>query len=123
MRGACSVLLLAIMVLAMAVPMAPAPALEEAPAPSLTGSALSLTFSGPSEGASVTGLLSVTVTTSGTGNVSWLRIDISDGSGWSSIGNRSSSPWFAQVDTTTLSNGSYQLRAVGHDADVGDEVI
>ena len=123
MRGACSVLLLAMMVLAMAVPMAPAPALEEAPAPSLTGSALSLTFSGPSEGASVTGLLSVTVTTSGTGNVSWLRIDISDGSGWSSIGNRSSSPWFAQVDTTTLSNGSYQLRAVGHDADVGDEVI
>ena len=31
-------------------------------------------------------------------------------------------PWFAQLDTTTLTNGSYQLRAVGLDADVDDEV-
>ena len=29
---------------------------------------------------------------------------------------------FAQLDTTTLTNGSYQLRAVGLDADVDDEV-
>ena len=122
MRGACSVVLLAILVLALASPMAPAPTLEAPTTPLQSSSSLALSFAGPAEGASVTGLLSVSVTTSGTGNLSWVRIEISDGSGWSEIGNRSSSPWFAQVDTTALTNGSYQLRAVGLDADVSEEV-
>ncbi len=122
MRGVCSVLLLVVMMLALAQPMTPAPTLEEGVAPSLTSSSMSLSFAGPAEGESVTGLLSISVTASGTGNLSWLRIDVSDGSGWSEVGNRSSSPWFAQLDTTVLTNGSYQLRAVGHDADVDDEV-
>ena len=107
MRGVGSVLLLAMMVLALAQPMAPAPSLDEAQVPFSSTSSLALTFSGPSEGESVTGLVSVTVTATGTGNLSWVRIDVSDGSGWSEIGNRSSSPWFAQLDTTTLTNGSY----------------
>ncbi|MGB1623314.1 MAG: Ig-like domain-containing protein [Candidatus Poseidoniaceae archaeon] len=122
MRGVGSVLLLAMMVLALAEPMAPSPTLNEAREPFSTTSSLALAFSGPSEGESVTGLLSVTVTATGTGNLSWVRIDVSDGSGWSEVANRSTSPWFAQIDTTTLTNGSYQLRAVGHDADVDDEV-
>ena len=122
MRGVCSVLLLVVMMLALAQPMTPAPSLEEELVPSLTSSSMSLSFAGPAEGESVTGLLSISVTTSGTGNLSWLRIDVSDGSGWSEVGNRSSSPWFAQLDTTVLTNGSYQLRAVGHDTDVNDEV-
>ena len=119
MRGACSVVLLAILVLALASPMAPAPTLEAPTTPLQSSSSLALSFAGPAEGASVTGLLSVSVTTTGTGNLSWVRIEISDGSGWSEIGNRSSSPWFAQVDTTALTNGSYQLRAVGLDAEFG----
>ena len=122
MRGVGSVLLLAMMVLALAQPMAPPPTLNEAREPFSTTSSLALAFSGPSEGESVTGLLSVTVTATGTGNLSWVRIDVSDGSGWSEVANRSTSPWFAQLDTTTLTNGSYQLRAVGHDVDVDDEV-
>ena len=122
MRGVGSVLLLAMMVLALAQPMVPSPTLNEAQEPFSTTSSLALAFSGPSEGESVTGLLSVTVTATGTGNLSWVRIDVSDGSGWSEVTNRSTSPWFAQLDTTTLTNGSYQLRAVGHDADVDDEV-
>ena len=122
MRGVGSVLLLTLLVLALAQPMAPAPTLDEAQGPFSSTSSLALAFSGPSEGESVTGLLSVTVTATGTGTLSWVRIDVSDGSGWSEVGNRSSSPWFAQLDTTTLTNGSYQLRAVGLDADVDDEV-
>ena len=121
-EGVGSVLLLTLLVLALAQPMAPAPTLDEAQGPFSSTSSLALAFSGPSEGESVTGLLSVTVTATGTGTLSWVRIDVSDGSGWSEVGNRSSSPWFAQLDTTTLTNGSYQLRAVGHDADVDDEV-
>ncbi|MEC7723767.1 MAG: Ig-like domain-containing protein [Candidatus Thermoplasmatota archaeon] len=122
MRGVCSVLLLTLLVLALAQPLAPAPTLDEAQGPSSSTSSLALAFSGPSEGESITGLLSVTVTATGTGTLSWVRIDVSDGSGWSEVGNRSSGPWFAQLDTTTLTNGSYQLRAVGLDADVDDEV-
>ena len=122
MRGVGSVLLLTLLVLALAQPLAPAPTLDEAQGPSPSTSSLALAFSGPSEGESITGLLSVTVTATGTGTLSWVRIDVSDGSGWSEVGNRSSSPWFAQLDTTTLTNGSYQLRAVGLDADVDDEV-
>ena len=54
-EGVGSVLLLTLLVLALAQPMAPAPTLDEAQGPFSSTSSLALAFSGPSEGESVTG--------------------------------------------------------------------
>ena len=67
---------------------------------------------GPTNGQSLTGVYTLSFSFSGTGTVTSLDVEISDDSTtWSNFATLTSSPWVTYLDTTTFSNGAYELRA------------
>ncbi len=85
-------------------------------------SQLSIQFSsGPNANQDVKGLFTLTFTSTGTGNISSIEIEISrDGSNWSSVANLTSTPWLKHVDTTVYDNDSWTFRARAYDSDVNN---
>lgn len=83
-------------------------------------SQLSLQFSnGPIEDQDVKGLYTLTFTSSGTGTISSIEIEISnDGNNWDTVANLTSTPWINYVDTTTYQNDSWTFRARAWDSTV-----
>ena len=84
-------------------------------------SQLALQFAnGPNANQDVKGLYTLTFTSSGTGSISNIEIEISnDGNNWSQVANITSTPWLKHVDTTTYDNDSWTFRARAWDSDVG----
>ena len=79
---------------------------------------------GPTNGQSLTGVYTLSFSFSGTGTVTSLDIEISDDSTtWSTVATLTSSPWVTYLDTTTLSNGAYELRATAYDSTVSENVV
>ena len=79
---------------------------------------------GPTAGQSLTGVYTLSFSFSGTGTVTSLDIEISDDSTtWSNIATLTSSPWVTYLDTTTFSNGAYELRATAYDSTVSENVV
>ena len=79
---------------------------------------------GPTAGQSLTGVYTLSFSFSGTGTVTSLDIEISDDSTtWSNIATLTSSPWVTCLDTTTFSNGAYELRATAYDSTVSENVV
>ena len=85
-------------------------------------SQLSLQFSnGPIEDQDVKGLYTLTFTSSGTGTISSIEIEISnDGNNWSPVANLTSTPWINYVDTTNYQNDSWTFRARAWDSTVNN---
>ena len=85
-------------------------------------SQLSIQFSsGPNANQDVKGLFTLTFTSTGTGNISSIEIEISnDGSNWSPVANLTSTPWLKHVDTTVYDNDSWTFRARAYDSDVNN---
>jgi hypothetical protein len=85
-------------------------------------SALSLDFSnGPQANDTVKGLYTLSIGSSGTGNLSSMVIEISnDDSNWAQIANLSSTPWITYFDSTSFENGSWNLRVNAYDDDVSN---
>lgn len=85
-------------------------------------SQLSIQFSnGPTANEDVKGLFTLTFTSTGTGNISSIEIEISnDGNNWSSVANLTSTPWLKHVDTTVYDNDSWTFRARAYDSDVNN---
>ena len=89
-----------------------------------SNSDVTITYSnGPASGQSLTGLYTLSFTFGGTGTVTSLIVEISDGSTWTSISTLTSAPWVTYLDTTTYSNGSYTLRATAYDSTESENVI
>ena len=79
---------------------------------------------GPTAGQSLTGVYTLSFSFSGTGTVTSLDVEISDDSTtWSNIATLTSSPWVTYLDTTTFSNGGYELRATAYDSTVSENVV
>lgn len=79
---------------------------------------------GPSSGQSLTGVYTLSFSFSGTGTVTSLDVEISDDSTtWSNIATLTSSPWVTYLDTTVLTNGTYELRATAYDSSASENVI
>ena len=79
---------------------------------------------GPTNGQSITGVYTLSFSFSGTGTVTSLDIEISDDSTtWTNIATLTSSPWVTYLDTTTFSNGNYELRATAYDSTVSENVV
>ena len=85
-------------------------------------SQLSLQFSnGPIEDQNVKGLYTLAFTSSGTGTISSIEIEISnDGNNWDSVANLTSTPWINYVDTTSYQNDSWTFRARAWDSTVNN---
>ena len=64
---------------------------------------------GPSNGQSLTGVYTLSFSFSGSGTITSLTIEISDGTAWTNVAVLSTSPWVTYLDTTTFTNGSYTL--------------
>jgi len=84
----------------------------------LADSQLSLSFAnGPTEGQDVKGLYTLTFSSTGTGTITSMEIEISsDGNSWSPVANLTSTPWLKHVDTTDYSNGSWIFRVRAWDS-------
>ena len=84
----------------------------------LADSQLSLSFAnGPTEGQDVKGLYTLTFSSTGTGTITSMEIEISsDGTSWSPVANLTSTPWLKHVDTTDYSNGSWIFRVRAWDS-------
>ena len=79
---------------------------------------------GPTAGQSLTGVYTLSFSFSGTGTVTSLDVEISDDSTtWSNVATLTSSPWVTYLDTTTFSNGAYELRATAYDSTVSEDVV
>lgn len=78
---------------------------------------------GPSNGQSLTGVYTLSFSFSGSGTITSLTIDISDGTAWTNVAVLATSPWVTYLDTTTLSNGSYTLKATAYDDTVAENVV
>ena len=79
---------------------------------------------GPTNGQSLTGVYTLSFSFSGTGTVTSLDVEISDDSTtWSNFATLTSSPWVTYLDTTTFSNGAYELRATAYDSTVSENVV
>ena len=78
---------------------------------------------GPSNGQSLTGVYTLSFSFSGSGTITSLTIEISDGTTWTNVAVLTASPWVTYLDTTTLTNGSYTLKATAYDDTVGEDVI
>jgi len=79
---------------------------------------------GPTAGQSLTGVYTLSFSFSGTGTVTSLDVEISDDSTtWSNIATLTSSPWVTYLDTTTFSNGAYELRATAYDSTVSENLV
>ena len=92
--------------------------------PMLSTSDVTITYSnGPGSGESVTGLFTVSFSLGGSGTVSSLLVEISDGTTWTTVANLTSSPWLTYLDSTSYSNGTYSLRATAYDSTVDEDVV
>lgn len=78
---------------------------------------------GPGNGQSLTGVYTLSFSFSGSGTVTSLTIEISDGTAWTNVAVLTNSPWVTYLDTTTLSNGSYTLKATAYDDTVAEDVV
>jgi len=89
---------------------------------SQSSSSLSLSFpNGPTANEDVTGLYTVTISSSGTGTISSMIIEISsDGSDWDEVVNLTTTPWLTYLDSTSYTNDSYTLRVKAYDTDVNE---
>ena len=73
---------------------------------------------GPSAGDTVTGPNSLAFTTSGTGTLVNLTIELSDDdSEWSNLATLSSSPWVYIWNSNSQDNGTWYMRVYGYDSD------
>ena len=83
-----------------------------------SASDLILSFTnGPSEGDTVKGLYTVSFSSTGSGTISSIILEISDdGSDWISVTNITSTPWLSHVDTTQFANGTWTFRAMAWDS-------
>ena len=83
-------------------------------------SQLTLVFAnGPSENQDVKGLYTLSFSSTGSGTISSIEIDISsDGNNWDEVANLTSTPWLKHVDTTEYANGSWTFRARAWDSSV-----
>ena len=92
--------------------------------PMRSTSDVTITYSnGPDSGESVTGLFTVSFSLGGSGTVSSLLVEISDGTTWTTVANLTSSPWLTYLDSTSYSNGTYSLRATAYDSTVEEDVV
>ena len=88
-----------------------------------SNSDVTITFTnGPSSGQSLTGVYTLSFSFGGTGTVTSLIIEISDGTTWDNVATLTASPWVTYLDTTTLTNGSYTLKATAYDDTVAETV-
>ena len=78
---------------------------------------------GPNSGQSLTGVYTLSFSFSGSGTITSLTIEISDGTTWTNVAVLTASPWVTYLDTTTLTNGSYTLKATAYDDTVGEDVV
>lgn len=85
-------------------------------------SQLSIQFSnGPTANQDVKGLFTLTFSSTGTGTISSIEIEISsDGNDWSDVANLTSTPWLKHVDTTAYDNDSWTFRVRAYDSDVNN---
>ena len=97
------------------------PLLGEGLQPSWTSGLTLSSSNAPAEGDEVTGVISVSISTSGTGTVEWMRFDLV-GTSTTALANLSSSPWYKLVDTTAVDNGTYRLLVTAYDSDASAEV-
>ena len=90
-----------------------------------SNSDISISYSnGPASGQILTGVYTLSFALSGSNTVDSLNVEIStDNTNWITIGTLSTSPWVTYLDTTTLSNGTYQLKATAYDSTAGEEVV
>ena len=84
----------------------------------MADSQLSLTFSnGPTENQDVKGLYTLSLSSTGSGTIASMEIEISnDDTNWSPVANLTSTPWLKHVDTTAYANGSWTFRARAWDS-------
>ena len=92
--------------------------LQESHTSNASASDLILSFTnGPSEGDTVKGLYTVSFSSTGSGTISSIILEISDdGSDWISVTNITSTPWLSHVDTTQFANGTWTFRAMAWDS-------
>ena len=85
-------------------------------------SELTLVFAnGPTENQDVKGLYTLSFSSTGSGTISSIEIDISsDGTNWDEVANLTSTPWLKHVDTTGYENGTWTFRARAWDSSVGN---
>tara|TARA_B100001113_G_scaffold260505_1_gene215512 strand:- start:6665 stop:8440 length:1776 start_codon:yes stop_codon:yes gene_type:complete len=84
----------------------------------MADSQLSLTFAnGPTENQDVKGLYTLSFSSTGSGAIASMEIEISsDDTNWSPVANLTSTPWLKHVDTTAYANGSWTFRARAWDS-------
>ncbi len=92
--------------------------LQDSHTSNASASDLILSFTnGPSEGDTVKGLYTVSFSSTGSGTISSIILEISDdGSDWTSVTNITSTPWLSHVDTTQFANGTWTFRAMAWDS-------
>ena len=80
---------------------------------------LAIGFSnGPAQNDDIKGTYALTFSVAGTGTLDSLLIEITtDESTWNTVVNLTTTPWMYPFDTTSLTNGTYKLRASGWDSD------
>ena len=89
-----------------------------------SNSDVTITFTnGPSSSQSLTGVYTLSFSFGGSGTVTSLIIEISDGTTWDNVATLTASPWVTYLDTTTLTNGSYTLKATAYDDTVAENVV
>lgn len=89
-----------------------------------SNSDVTITFTnGPSSSQSLTGVYTLSFSFGGSGTVTSLIIEISDGTTWDNVATLTTSPWVTYLDTTTLTNGSYTLKATAYDDTVAENVV
>lgn len=100
--------------------MQPGGELEQGPVVAASGASnLTIAFSnGPSQDDEVKGTKVLTFAVTGTGTLASLLVErTSDESTWTTVVNLTSTPWVYPFASTTVTNGTYKLRASGWDSD------
>ena len=84
----------------------------------MADSQISLTFAnGPTQNQDVKGLYTLSFSSTGSGTIASMEIEISnDDTNWSPVANLTSTPWLKHVDTTAYANGSWTFRARAWDS-------
>ena len=92
--------------------------LQDSHTSNASASDLILSFTnGPNEGDTVKGLYTVSFSSTGSGTISSIILEISDdGNDWISVTNITSTPWLSHVDTTQFANGTWTFRAMAWDS-------
>ena len=90
-----------------------------------SNSDISISYSnGPNSGQILTGVYTLSFALSGSNTVDSLNVEISsDNANWIAVATLSTSPWVTYLDTTTVSNGTYQLKATAYDSTAGENVV